>query len=138
MLINSDITVVNVLGIHLYFDDGTEKIDTLREGDIASFTYRRDFSKVQGVGKIVDIKTYGIPCTDKVHSVLTVDFSDDYASSVVKIPTEDLIDFDKIVVREAGGIVKMGKTGLGSTRLPSGNNNSSNNCNNTGCLRCKR
>jgi len=116
MLLKNEIKPVHALAMHLYFDDGSEKIDTVREGDILSIEYRREFKKLKGTGKVVKIANIYYPGSENISAVLTMDFADKYESTIIKIPTEDILDFDKIVVRKPNS-ARIGHANIGGSRL---------------------
>lgn len=97
MLIDTKYKTNIQVSLSLFFDDDSVKKGTLEVGDIVELTYRRDHKKRKDTGKISNIYIFanGLP-SNRETVVLDLDFSDEYESRKVRVPIQDIIDFNII------------------------------------------
>lgn len=97
MLIDTKYKTNIQVSLSLFFDDDSVKKGTLEVGDIIELTYRRDHKKRKDTGKIINIYIFanGLP-SNRETVVLELDFSDEYESRKVRVPIQDIIDFNII------------------------------------------
>lgn len=88
------------LNLHLYFDDNTEKQDTIEEGYYILLKFRRDNNKYNRAGRVVKIDPVMVRnMPPSFTGTLVVDFSGRYNASRVRIDAGDILDY-RIVSEE--------------------------------------
>ena len=97
MLLNNLSKLILQIELNLVFDDNTKKTGIVKVGDTVKITYRRDYEKHEGIGVIRQITTALNSKNSKnlfINPTILVDFSKNYESQKVRIPVEDILDFE--------------------------------------------
>ena len=97
MLLKNESQLILQLKMNLVFDDNTKKDGIICVGDVVKLAYRRDAKRVEGIGTIRQITTsFNSSNAFKffINPTILVDFSTNYSSNKVRIPVDDILDFE--------------------------------------------
>ena len=97
MLLKNESQLILQLKVDLVFDDNTKKDGIICVGDVVKLAYRRDAKRVEGIGTVRQITTsFNSSNAFKffINPTILVDFSSNYSSNKVRIPVDDILDFE--------------------------------------------